>query len=46
MYNYDRFMANLERRNQPKGVYPAVGGVAESVIDLVTIILLYKCQNP
>jgi glutamate dehydrogenase (NADP+) len=36
MYNYDEFMANLERRNPAEGEFiQAVGGVVESVIDLV-----------
>ncbi|MFA5468893.1 MAG: NADP-specific glutamate dehydrogenase [Sphaerochaetaceae bacterium] len=36
MYNYDEFMANLERRNPAQEEFiQAVGGVVESVIDLV-----------
>jgi glutamate dehydrogenase (NADP+) len=36
MYNYDEFMANLERRNPAEGEFiQAVGGVVESIIDLV-----------
>ncbi len=36
MYNYDEFMANLERRNPAEGEFiQAVGGVVASVIDLV-----------